>query len=236
MRYLLLVILLSPALAALWLWQQWPGAERVPAQYNPFAPVNVDDPLNALTTMKLKALGSDPERCAAALARARDAGAIDYATVGSPEIGQCQLENVVRVRSTSVAFSSSFLATCPMALAWTLYERHRLQPAAREIFDAPVSRVDHVGSFACRNVYGRESGRRSEHATAEALDVTGFRFADGSRARVIADWEDGGPRGEFLHRALSESCDTFGNALGPEYNAAHRDHFHLGMRGYGICR
>ncbi|WP_188186207.1 extensin family protein, partial [Salmonella enterica] len=24
--------------------------------------------------------------------------------------------------------------------------------------------------------------------------------------------------------------------LGPDYNAAHANHFHLGMRGYGVCR
>ncbi|EHE2712186.1 extensin, partial [Salmonella enterica] len=23
---------------------------------------------------------------------------------------------------------------------------------------------------------------------------------------------------------------------GPDYNAAHANHFHLGMRGYGVCR
>ncbi|EED3228628.1 extensin family protein, partial [Campylobacter coli] len=22
----------------------------------------------------------------------------------------------------------------------------------------------------------------------------------------------------------------------PDYNAAHANHFHLGMRGYGVCR
>ncbi|MBA0900712.1 extensin family protein, partial [Escherichia coli] len=25
------------------------------------------------------------------------------------------------------------------------------------------------------------------------------------------------------------------NALGPEYNAAHANHFHFGMRGQGFC-
>lgn len=236
MRYFFLTSVALALLLPLWLWQQWPGAERVPAHYNPFAPLSVDDPLNVLTALKLKALDHDPARCLAALSRARDAGAVDYVEVGSPEIGQCRLDNAVRVRSTSVTFSSSFLASCPMALAWTLFERHRLQPAAREIFGAPVARVDHAGSFACRNVYGRESGRRSEHATAEALDVTGFRMAGGERASLPGDWDDGGPRGELLRRALEGSCQTFGNALGPEYNAAHADHFHLGMRGYGVCR
>ncbi|BCB71988.1 hypothetical protein HME01_26950 [Vreelandella aquamarina] len=42
--------------------------------------------------------------------------------------------------------------------------------------------------------------------------------------------------GELLRAARDGACDTFGNVLGPEYNAAHADHFHLGMRGFRLCR
>lgn len=236
MRHVVLILLAIPGLVAVGLWQQWPGSERVPSRFNPFAPFNVDDPLNPVTRFKLKALDQDPQRCLTALSRARAQGAIDYMEVGSPEIGACQLHDAVRVRSTSVRFSASFLASCPLALSWVVFERQRLQPAARDIFGQDVARVDHVGSFACRNVYHRASGRRSEHATAEAFDVIGFRLKDGTRMTVAGHWRDEGPRGELLRRAFNGSCDVFGNSLGPEYNAAHRDHFHLGMRGYGLCR
>lgn len=99
-----------------------------------------------------------------------------------------------------------------------------------------VSQVNHVGSFACRNVYGRETGRRSEHATAEALDVVGFQFENGQRITLINDWDDDGAEGEFLRAARDGACHTFGNVLGPDYNAAHEDHFHMGMRGFRLCR
>ena len=39
----------------------------------------------------------------------------------------------------------------------------------------------------------------------------------------------------WLAALLSSSCHYFGNALGPEYNAAHANHFHFGMRGQGFC-
>jgi hypothetical protein len=35
---------------------------------------------------------------------------------------------------------------------------------------------------------------------------------------------------EFLHLAHTEACGIFGTVLGPEANAAHRDHFHLDMK------
>jgi len=43
------------------------------------------------------------------------------------------------------------------------------------------------------------------------------------------------PEANFLHAAFDGACKTFGTVLGPESNAAHRDHFHLDMkeRSYG---
>jgi hypothetical protein len=37
----------------------------------------------------------------------------------------------------------------------------------------------------------------------------------------------------WLKAMLAASCGYYGNGLGPEYNAAHANHFHLGMRGFG---
>jgi len=64
----------------------------------------------------------------------------------------------------------------------------------------------------------------------------GFQFEDGRQISLINDWDDAGNAGKFLRAARDGACDTFGNVLGPEYNAAHADHFHLGMRGFRLCR
>ncbi|MFU0735376.1 extensin family protein, partial [Klebsiella quasipneumoniae] len=93
---------------------------------------------------------------------------------------------------------------------------------------------DHLGSFACRNIYHREQARRSEHATADALDVSGFRLTDGRRISILQGWRSERSH-PWLAALLSNSCPYFGNALGPEYNAAHANHFHFGMRGQGFC-
>ena len=53
--------------------------------------------------------------------------------------------------------------------------------AARQIMGSPLVRIETMGSYNCRNVAG--SGRRSAHATAEAIDVSGFVLADGRRIR-----------------------------------------------------
>lgn len=212
------------------------GLIEIPRQWAPWAPLHVDDPVTPITKLKLQRLANDREGCLAALNTVPE-GEFRYTPLAdySPTAA-CPLENVVRVQGGRVAFSSSFVATCPLALAWVMFERHELQPAAETIMGSRVRQVDHVGSFACRNVYHRESGRRSEHATAEALDVTGFRFDNGQRLTLSRDWGDEGENAAFLRAARDGACKTFGNVLGPEYNAAHADHFHMGMRGFRLCR
>ena len=92
--------------------------------------------------------------------------------------------------------------------------------------------VETFGSYNCRNVAG--SSRLSAHSTASAVDISGFVLADGRRIDLLDGWD--GPDGDFLRRIRDAACTWFGTTLGPEYNALHRDHFHLQDRGYGTCR
>ncbi|WP_018918465.1 extensin-like domain-containing protein [Vreelandella zhanjiangensis] len=212
------------------------GIIEIPRHWAPWAPLYVDDPITPITQLKIKRLSGDREACLAALDTVPD-GELSYTPLADyAPTASCPLTNVVRMQSSSVRFNQSFVATCPLALAWVMYERHELQPAAQEIMGSPVRQVDHVGSFACRNIYHRENARRSEHATAEALDVIGFRFENGQRITLINNWDEEGSVGEFLRAARDGACGTFGNVLGPDYNAAHADHFHMGMRGFRLCR
>jgi hypothetical protein len=142
----------------------------------------------------------------------------------------------LRVQGADVALSSSFLASCPLAVAFALFERHSLQPAAQAVFGQAVTRVDHLGSFACRNMYNRAEGRLSQHASANALDIAGFRLADGRSISVLKDWSGEGDSARFLRQVRDGACDDFNVVLSPDYNAAHRNHFHLDMGRWWVCR
>lgn len=99
--------------------------------------------------------------------------------------GGCELKDVVRVtQPTTHAQHAPFLATCPLALGIAEFEHRYVQPAAREVFGERVTRIEHVGSYACRNVnHQKDTGtpRWSQHASANAIDLTGFVLADGKR-------------------------------------------------------
>jgi len=125
---------------------------------------------------------------------------------------------------------------CPLAETLSAWARYGVDRAARQVLGSPLARIETMGSYSCRDVAGR--GRRSTHATAQAIDVAAFVLADGQRISVIGNWADGSERErEFLRLVHKSACKRFGTVLGPDYNAAHRDHFHLedGRRG-GFCR
>lgn len=232
MRFLkvLAVVALLVGVAVLGVWRGWVS---LPPQWNPWAPLDVNLAPNLLTRFKLMALRNDPQLCDQALATS---GLRTARQADSGAHTDCPLTNVLRVQGGEVALSSSFLASCPLAVAFALFERHGLQPAAVATYGQRVARVDHLGSFACRNMYGRESGARSQHATASALDIAGFRLADGRTISVLRDWPKDNADARFLRQVREGACDMFSVVLSPDYNAAHRNHFHLDVGPWWICR
>jgi hypothetical protein len=109
--------------------------------------------------------------------------------------------------------------------------------AAREHLGQEVVRVSHFGTYACRNVNHLAGGRRSEHATANAIDIAGFVLADGQQVTVKGDWAGGNARRSAFLRALRDgACEFFDVVLSPDYNEAHHDHFHFDMGSYRACR
>ncbi len=152
----------------------------------------------------------------------------------------CSTLNTVRLTSLRSDDDSLGLAnlgpvTCPLANTFAAWARFGVDRAARQILGSPLARIETMGSYNCRNVAG--SGRRSAHATADAIDVSGFVLADGRRITVIGDWTGGTPaEREFLKVIHSSACKRFGTVLGPAYNAAHNDHFHVEMGNGSFCR
>lgn len=152
----------------------------------------------------------------------------------------CSALNAVSLNSLAGDRSTLELAnigpvTCPTAEALSGWARFGVDRAARQILGSPLRRIETMGSYACRNVAG--SSRRSAHARAEAVDVAAFVLEDGRRISVADDWRDGNAKErEFLRLVQQSACKRFGTVLGPEYNAAHRDHFHLETGTTGFCR
>jgi hypothetical protein len=206
--------------------------ERLPANYKPWRTPHLAERPTSFANLELNVLAHAPKMCLAALNQA----AIAYTEVPEqPMTNGCGVENGVRVSRLTAKFSSSIESTCALTAALTWWEK-ALDADAMATVGAHILRVDHAGTYACRNVNNEVDGPRSEHATANAIDVTGFRFADGTRATVAKDWNKPTPAGKFLALAHADACRFFNAVLSPDYNALHHDHFHLDLGFWHACR
>lgn len=157
------------------------GWWTVPDRWNPWAPLRIEAPPDWLTHYKIGRLARDPPQCLAFLGRAE----LRFSPVPDRETGPgCGFKNAVRITAMGVQVGEAFTLSCRSAVALALWEAHVLQPAARAHLGAPVARIEHFGSYACRNVYTRKDAPLSRHATADAIDIAGFVLANGRRIRV----------------------------------------------------
>src|SRR3546814_16975872 len=107
-----------------------------------------------------------------------------------------------------------------------MWEREVVQPAAQLYFKTKVTDIEHYGSYNCRRIYGRSEAAWSEHATADALDVAGFRFANGMRIKVRLDWKNDSTAAACLHNIRDGACSTVYTPQAPDNNADTDDNPH----------
>ncbi|OYX31933.1 MAG: hypothetical protein B7Y99_09370 [Caulobacterales bacterium 32-69-10] len=205
-----------------------------PRQDLPWKPLTIDEPMGLATTTKFERTIAEPATCLAFL---REEDVSVTPVKNSSDGGFCSIQDAVQMGPQTARLAPAGpIMTCQLAAAFALWTRQTMQPAAREILGSEVVQIDHYGTYSCRRIYGQAEGRVSEHARAAAVDVAGFRLADGRRITVLDDWSKPGPEGRFLHRLRDDGCRLFRVALSPEYNAAHANHLHFDMSGYRLCR
>ena len=230
---------------------------------------------------------------------------LDYEQLPPIKEGICGTPAPVLLRAVGtdqkVVITPPAAMSCPMADVLGEWLRDTVQPEAKKLFGSPVVKIQNASSYVCRNRYGGTSTPLSEHALANAFDVSEFVLANGTRITVLDDWpkvvetppppeanpnrvsdakENGGaekakpsgkakggttktsavttakaepkappspppvakepdedPKTKFVTFLHEDACRRFGTVLGPDANAAHKNHFHLDMktRRRGFC-
>lgn len=212
---------------------------RAKSQDLPWTPLDLGQPIGLFTGRKLAGLTGDFPRCRALL----DQAGVRYTLLPPVHQGVCGYDDGVRFApggSRRLSFAPPDVGlSCPVAAGLSMWEWNVVQPAAVRLLGSPVVAIEHLGSYNCRHIAGKSSW--SEHATADAIDVAGFRLADGRHISVTSDWKGDGPEATFLHQARNGACKLFATTLSPDYNAAHQNHLHLdqatrGEFGWRACR
>ena len=224
---LLTVLVIAAALFAGWRW-----LEAHP-EHNPAAPLNLNHPIGWATATKLAALKEDPAECRAVL----DRSSVPYDALDPAGEGDCARPDRTQLGEFPLTPDTPPV-TCPVAAALEMWRTKTVEPAASAIFDSELARIEHLGAYSCRRMYGDADAPWSEHATGNAIDVAAFVLEDERRISVLGDWDGDADEARFLRQVRDEACGVFATVLSPDYNAAHADHFHFDQdnRWTGVCR
>jgi hypothetical protein len=125
---------------------------------------------------------------------------------------------------------------CKMALAIADWVRTDVAPLAAGL-GSPLTALDNYDSYECRGRNRVVGAQLSEHGRANALDVRGFKLADG---RSIGLTDRTVPR-ELRETVLQSVCARFPTVLGPGSDWYHEEHIHLDLMerrnsSYRICQ
>ena len=151
---------------------------------------------------------SDTEIRAALMQCVQSVAAInaDVTPIAPMREGECGTPTPIVLSSINlvekVTFDPPLLTNCPMVVALHRWLSEVLQPAAKEAFGSPVSKI--IGSsYACRTVYNEPNGHLSQHAFANAIDVPIFVLSNGRKVDVARGW--GPTRRDLIAAAKTSS-------------------------------
>ena len=178
--------------------------------------------------------------------------------IGAPN--DCGIAAPIKVTAfggkNQVAVSPPATINCTIAAHTAKWLDKFVQPAAIREFGEPVAKIRNAASYACRRRNNSKTGRLSEHALGNAIDISSFELQSGKTVTVLKGWktqktesvieevvsavvERETPASRFLASSHQGACKIFSTILGPDADKYHVDHFHFdyGRGGrYLICR
>ncbi|EJL57214.1 hypothetical protein PMI09_01231 [Rhizobium sp. CF122] len=155
----------------------------------------------------------------------------------------CGIDKPIKVSEAlpGIKLQPEAVFRCPVALALARWMKESVIPAASAaaMDQGRIVAVNQASSYICRLRNGAETGKVSEHARGNAIDIASFSFEKGKDIAVQPRREDSTLIGAFQRTISAAGCLYFMTVLDPESDAAHETHFHLDVLerngGYRYC-
>jgi hypothetical protein len=177
-----------------------------------------------------------PSACQLRLAKVATFKAVPV-LIGPGECGALDaviLDGVILPDRAKVVVSPPATLRCTMAEEVAAWLRDDIAPAVLKI-GAPLRGLDNFDSYECRGRNRVRAAALSEHGRADALDVRGFRLADGREINLT----DIGVAKDLRQKIRASACARFSTVLGPGSDGYHEEHVHLDLaerrNGYKLC-
>jgi len=160
-----------------------PGRTGAPARQTPPLPGEV-----ATIPWSDAEIAAAKAKCTEALSSVK----LDYKPLPPIKEGLCGAPAPILLKSlgsdTKVEIDPPATVTCALAKALSTWLNETVQPEAAALFSSQVVKLRNATSYACRNRYGNAHQPLSEHALANALDVSEFLLASGEHITVLDSW------------------------------------------------
>lgn len=168
----------------------------------------------------------------------QEVAGIDAFKVGRVEgSGRCGIANAFR---TSAVAGVQLAPNATLARKTVVRLERWMRTKAKPIIGnrgGGLVAVSVPSHYACRTRNSRPGARLSEHAKGNAIDISAFILADGTRITVLDGWNGSDRR--LLQQLHASACGIFGTVLGPNSDRHHQDHFHFDVADYrsgAYCR
>lgn len=186
----------------------------------------------------------DPEQFAACRAELETLGAVFEAAAPVDDGEGCGMSHPITVREILPGITLAPEATfrCETALQLARLTRETIIPTARIALadKGNLKAIRQASAYVCRNRNSATTGKVSEHAYGNAIDIAALEFDKGSVPMVIAAQDDGTFPAAFQRSLNAAACLYFTTVLSPGSDEAHRDHLHLDVierkGNYRFCR
>jgi hypothetical protein len=150
--------------------------------------------------------------------------------------GGCSALGAVQLVDIGMPVTNLRAMTCPLARNFIHWAREAVEPAAAQWLGTRVVRIETFGTYSCRTVDSQPGARLSEHARANAVDVSGFVLLDGRHITVLAGWNgDDNQVRHFLRAVHQGGCRRFAIGLSPDSDSYHYNHLHFDMGRGPYC-
>ncbi len=204
----------------------------IPEQFSPpqEAYASFPEPVGAATA------AAKPTACHVRLAKLATFKPVPL-LVGAGECGAVDavlLDGVILTDQTKVSVAPPATLRCTMAEQVAIWLREDVAPLAQKR-GSPLRGLDNFDSYECRGRNRVRGATLSEHGRANALDVRGFKLANGE----VIGLTDVGVTKAWRESLRASACARFSTVLGPGSDGNHEEHIHVDLAerrsGYKTC-